>query len=159
MAPQHDSPDRTRQLKSPVFPDTGKIVPKVSSLGFREFARNSLNSSKAVCKSGMSQFESCQVSQLVRQLKIVRNPITKRPLNKGFLALCGVSPHPEKWQPSREIVESLQPICVIFPFSGDFARRLFSICTARSTSQCFPVSGRPVLMKWRHLALARMVAG
>jgi hypothetical protein len=39
--------------------------------------------------------------------------------------LCVVSPRSEKWQPVREIAETLQPICAIFPFSGDFAQRPF----------------------------------
>ena len=81
--------------------------------------------------STIRRFESSRPSQAFAQLKIVRNHITKSPLNTGFLAFCAASPRPEKWQPSREIAESLQPTCGIFPFSGDSARRPFSICTAR----------------------------
>jgi hypothetical protein len=77
---------------SPVLPLEGTIVPKVSKPRFQEIVRNSPDLSKGIYKTGMSQFESCRVSQAVDLLKIVVNQITKTPLNIGFIAVCPVSP-------------------------------------------------------------------
>ncbi len=97
----------------------------------------------------LAWFESSRSSQAPFQLKIVPNHVAKGQKNRGFLALCGVSPDAKKRQSPREIAESLDPICVIFPFSGDSARRPFSIRTARQMLQCFWVSSGRIL---RHVA-------
>src|SRR4029077_9383791 len=43
----------------------------------------------------------------------------------GFLAFRETSPDSKKEQLTRESAESLRPLSEIFPFSGDFRRRLF----------------------------------
>jgi len=62
----------------------------------------------------------------------------------GFLVFCVASSRPKKWQPSREIAESLQPSCVIFPFSGDSARRPFRSALRDSAAVAFvPLLAQP----------------
>jgi hypothetical protein len=56
---------------------------------------------------------STNPSQALAQLKIVCNHVTESSPNTGFLALCVVFLACQKWQPSREFAESLQPVCVI----------------------------------------------
>src|ERR1700684_2339287 len=71
-------------LKAPALPYSGKIVQKSPGLDFREIARNSLDISKGICKLGMSEFESCQVSQPFRGSEKMPPIVAERPANSGL---------------------------------------------------------------------------
>jgi hypothetical protein len=59
-------------------------VAKVSGPNFRQNSGNSPDISKGISQSGMSKFESSQVSQAVRQLEIVLPEAGEVPANGGF---------------------------------------------------------------------------
>jgi hypothetical protein len=77
-----------------MFPSVGRIVPKVSGLDFRVFARNSPDISKGICESGMCEFESSQVSQAFPKPEIALLKGEKSPLLAGFCNLVAVSELP-----------------------------------------------------------------
>jgi len=57
--------------------------------------------------------------------------IAERPANSGLSGIGASSPRSQSVILGGQIAESLQPIARIFPFSGDYRRRLGSIATAR----------------------------
>jgi hypothetical protein len=94
------------------------------SIGAEVLARHYIASDKfrsisnvARISAGVSMHRVLNVStnpgQALAQLKIVCNHVTESSPNTGFLALCVVFSACQKWQPSREFAESLQPVCVI----------------------------------------------
>ena len=56
--------------------------------------------------------------------------IAERPANSGLSGIGASSPRSQSVILSGQIAESLQPTARIFPFSGDYRRRLGSIATA-----------------------------
>jgi hypothetical protein len=122
--------------RSPIFPSSGSIVPKVSGPNFLEKIGNSPNISKGISRSGMWGFESSQVSQPVRRQETLLSTMPQRPANGGLLRIGYRSPGPGIGVSGSKIADSLRRIFEIFPFSGDWDRRPGSICTAWPGLQC-----------------------
>lgn len=77
-----------------MLPSTGSIVPKVSSRNFHENVKNSPDISKGFCRTGISRFESFQVSQAFRRSAKLPKKCEIGPEIPAFRALASVSRHP-----------------------------------------------------------------
>jgi hypothetical protein len=107
---------------------------RMKSVLYSECGLKSLND-PADFDSPMRRFESSRPSQAFTASEKLAPRIAERPTISGLLRFGGPSPDSRIYRIGGQFAVSLRPLPRIFPFLGDWRRRLGSIATAWHTSQ------------------------